>query len=48
MFEKMVNMKLISADVCGTVMDSLSLQMARAAESHAKSPMAVPHTPSPN
>ena len=40
-------MKLISADVCGTVMDSLSLQMARAAEAHAKGPMAVPHSPIP-
>jgi hypothetical protein len=41
MFEAMVNQKLISADVCGTVMDSLSIQMAKMAEAHAKTPMQV-------
>jgi hypothetical protein len=29
MFQSMLTSRLISADVCGTVMDSLSLQMAQ-------------------
>ena len=29
MFESMLTSRLISADVCGTVMDSLSVQMAQ-------------------
>jgi len=29
MFQSMLTSKLISADVCGTVMDSLSVQMAQ-------------------
>jgi len=29
---------MLSANVCGTVMDSLSLQMAQAALAHAKTP----------
>ena len=38
MFEAMLTARLLSADVCGTVMDSLSLQMAQAAVAHARTP----------
>jgi hypothetical protein len=38
MFEVMLTSRLLSADVCGTVMDSLSLQMAQAAVAHARTP----------
>ena len=42
MFEAMLSSKLISADVCGTVMDSLSVQMAQVCVHHQFARLALP------